>query len=161
MNIVRFMPVVMTLWTRVFELSVIIAAMLSMFCLGIAINWLTDRGPLFIENPDPAARAYADPRAVQAGETVTLHRMIRRLKFCPINAAVWLVEDKTFLHVDSYFAFAQPTNDYRDFRIIFQIPSFAPPGHYRLRTYVQCQRNPLVDITQLLTDVPIDVLPAK
>ena len=159
MNIIRFVPVVMTLWTRVFEMSVVLGAVLSMFCFGVAANWLADRGPLFLIDSE---HAYADPREVLPGHAVTIHRMLRRLQFCPINVAVWLVrDDQTFVHVDTYFAFSPPDRAMRDFKLVLPIPSFTPPGKYTLRTYVSCQRNPLVDVTQLFTDIPLEVLPTN
>ncbi len=71
---------------------------------------------------------------------------------------MWLLRDGVlFFHLDNFTGFAGASLDYRDFQLLIWLPPQVPPGHYMLRMYYQCQRNPLLNITQILRDLPIEV----
>jgi len=134
-----------------------IASAATIAMLGVSIYWTLDRERLFIENPDESRAFVEGP--VHPGGSITVHRSLIRTSDCGIRAGVWISSEDHGLigPIVAFVSEAPRSSTYVDSRLTYSLPSWVPPGRYSIRQYSTCQRNPLIEVSDQLRDLPFEV----
>ena len=146
-------------WVRLFEAAVIAGGLSAAVMLGVATGWVSDRGPIYLENPD-ASTSFVSPNVIRPGDFIITSRSVRRMDTCAVNSGIWIVTAAGDLlyPIASTQAIARPDAGYRSARIAYQSPPGLAPGAYAIRSYPVCDRNPLSQVQQQLRDLPFVVV---
>lgn len=148
------------LWLVLFELSVIVGGCSAAFIAGVALNWAGNTTPVFIESPD-ATTDYVVNSKLHAGSWLITRRFLKRTDDCAVSSGIWLVDNRgvVLYHIDDYTSYAPARDTFAVVTNGFYVQPGVPPGHYKIRVYVNCQHNPLSEINLRLRDLPLEILP--
>ena len=152
-------PFLRCAWRRLFELAIISGGFSAALIVGAASGWITDRKPLFIENPSENASYVQNPMA-HPGDAIIIVRSLIRTEDCAVTTSIWVRSQNTgeIIPVLNFLGLTRHSSLFVTSKMQIRLPADLAPGGYVVGQWSACQRNPLVQIGQALADLPFTVV---